>query len=384
MRVMTGTTTNSEYLMKLKEQKDVSEADFADFSDFIEKKARKKGVPVRGLFELTPLCNFDCRMCYVHLKKDQLRKRSILKPEQWKNLMNQAWKAGMIRATLTGGECLTYPGFDELYLYLHSLGCEIALLSNGSMLDQERVEFLKKHKPAWIGITLYGNSEEAYERVTGQRSFRTVLDNISRVKDAGLPLHISVTPSVYLGEDVFDTLRLAREFTRDILVNAVLTPPREETGRARQEHDVDLDFYTRIFKLDAELKGYLVQECPDQNLPEPGGSMLGPVEKGVLCGAGRSGFSIDWEGNMHPCTEMRMISASPLLTNFQKSWEFINHEAENWTREPACGGCPYSTVCRQCAADLIRYSKPGGRPEAWCKRTVQLVRHGIWHLPGCE
>ena len=381
---MSETMTGREYLMKLKEQSSQRVADFAQFSDFIEKKAREKGVPVRGQFELTPLCNFSCKMCYVHLSQSQIGDRSILDVEQWKDLMRQAWEAGMIRATLTGGECLTYPGFEELYLFLHSLGCEIAILTNGALLNQDRVEFLKRHKPALIGITLYGNSDDAYERVTGQRAFETVLENIHRVKDADLPLSITVTPSRYLGEDVFDTLRLSSKLSSNRLVNAALNSPREETGRAGDDHDVDLDFYTRIFKLDAELSGYTVQEYTGEVLPEPGGPLLEPTEKGVLCGAGRSGFSIDWEGNMYPCTDMRMISASPLQTGFIKAWKFINHEAENWKREPACNGCPYSTVCNQCAADLFRYSKPGGRPEAWCRRTVKLVRHGIWHLPECE
>ena len=376
--------TGREFLMRMKEQSGKKGAGFTDFSDFIEKKAREKGVPVRGQFELTPLCNFNCKMCYVHLSNNQIGKRSILNVEQWKDLMHQAWEAGMIGAKLTGGECLTYPGFEELYLFLHSLGCEVSILTNGALLDQERVEFLKKHKPADIGITLYGNSEDVYERVTGQRAFRTVMENIHRVKDADLPLSISVTPSIYLGEDVFDTIRLSAELSTNRLVNAALNLPREETGRAGQEHDVDLNFYTRIFKLDAELRGYTVQEYSGQELPEPGGSSQKPTEKGLLCGAGRSGFSIDWKGNMHPCTDLDMITAYPLQNGFRKAWDFIHHEAENWVREPACNGCPYGTVCKQCAADLIRHSNPGGRPEDWCRRTVELVRHGIWQLSDCE
>ena len=96
--------------------------DFDSFFDFLEKKSREKGVPLCGQFELTPLCNFSCRMCYVHLNPGQMEGRSVLPVSVWKDLMHQAWEAGMMHATLTGGECLTYPGFDDLFLYLHSLG----------------------------------------------------------------------------------------------------------------------------------------------------------------------------------------------------------------------------------------------------------------------
>lgn len=35
-------------------------------------KARRECIPINGLFELTPLCNFRCRMCYVRLDPDKL------------------------------------------------------------------------------------------------------------------------------------------------------------------------------------------------------------------------------------------------------------------------------------------------------------------------
>ena len=87
-------------------------------------------------------------MCYVHLKPEQMDNRDLLTVEQWKDLMFQAYKAGMLHATLTGGECLTYPGFKDLFLYLHSLDCEISVFTNGVLLDQDWIDFFKQHKPA--------------------------------------------------------------------------------------------------------------------------------------------------------------------------------------------------------------------------------------------
>ena len=81
-------------------------------------KAREKNLPISNSFELTPLCNLDCKMCYVHLQREQMHGAELLTTEQWKDIMRQSIDAGMMFATLTGGECLTYPGFDELYLFL--------------------------------------------------------------------------------------------------------------------------------------------------------------------------------------------------------------------------------------------------------------------------
>lgn len=141
---------------------------------FLNFKARDKGVPISGSFELTPLCNLDCKMCYVHLNKEQMQGKDLLTTEQWKDIMQQAIDAGMMYARLTGGECLTYPGFRELYQFLRNAGIETVILSNGILMDEEMTAFLKENPPAAIQISLYGADEDAYERVTGKRCFSQV------------------------------------------------------------------------------------------------------------------------------------------------------------------------------------------------------------------
>lgn len=89
---------------------------------FLNFKARDNGIPISGAFELTPLCNLDCTMCYVHLNKAQMQGAQLLSVEQWRQVMQQAIDAGMMYTRLTGGECLTYPGFRELYLFLRDRG----------------------------------------------------------------------------------------------------------------------------------------------------------------------------------------------------------------------------------------------------------------------
>lgn len=93
----------------------------------------------------------------------------------WKQLMTQAAQAGMRVATLTGGECLTYHGFEELYLHLQELGVEVTVLTNGVLLDERRVRFFQAHPPRKVQISLYGSSEDAYEKVTGHRMFARVI-----------------------------------------------------------------------------------------------------------------------------------------------------------------------------------------------------------------
>ena len=221
---------------------------FGNMERYLGLKARDKGIPISGKFELTPLCNFNCKMCYVHLNADQLKCQSVLPVEVWKDLMRQAWEAGMICASLTGGECLTYSGFEELFLYLQSLGCRVAVLTNGYLLDDSRIRFFQAHMPAMMQVTLYGWNDEVYERVTGKRAFTTVVDNFRRAREANLPVFLSVTPNRYLGEDIIETIRIAKELSKTVLINSFYTSPREETGRSGYQDDAATEMYINAFR----------------------------------------------------------------------------------------------------------------------------------------
>ena len=381
---MTAANKAYDFLHDLQKINGKQTQNFRSLSGYLSDKAREKGVPLSGQFELTPFCNFDCKMCYVHLKEDQLQGQTILPASAWKDLMYQAWKAGMIHASLTGGECLAYPGFEELFLYLHSLGCEVYVLTNGFLLDERRIRFFQEHTPANIQITLYGWNDEVYERVTGKRAFCQVTENIRKAIKAELPIKLNVTPSNYLGEDALETIAHAKKLCSAVTVNSCVFAPREETGRNEQSDDPDLDLYLRIYRKMDEVYGLETITIPDEQLPPAGGPSHKCKEKGLRCGGGRSSFGVNWKGELVPCNRMEMIKAYPLQDGFKKAWEKINREANEWPRVPECIGCAYDSICNNCAGNMLRFAKPGERPVEICKQTRILVQNGARHLPECE
>ena len=316
---------------------------------YFQFRAREKGVPISGSFELTPLCNLDCKMCYVHLQKEQLRGVELLTVAQWKRLMEEAIAAGMMYATLTGGECLTYPGFKELYLYLRGRGIETAILTNGSLVDEEMAAFFAAHPPAMMQITLYGSDEDAYERVTGKRMFATVVSGIQRLKTAGIPLRLTMTPNRYMGRDGIRILEAMEGFGVPYTINAGLITPRTETGRALALHDTDAAQYVDLYRYQWMHRGLADKIVPYLGpLPAPGGK--GTQKPGITCGAGRSTFSIGWTGEMRPCNTLEGCTQRPLEIGFSAAWQAINTWAGHYRYPDVCIGCPYTHLCPRCAA----------------------------------
>ncbi len=346
---------------------------------FMNFKAREKNVPISGTFELTPLCNLDCKMCYVHLNKEQMHGAQLMPTEVWKYIIRQAADAGMMYARVTGGECLTYPGFREIYCYLANLGVETSILSNGILMDADMVAFLRQHPPSGVQVTVYGASEDAYESVTGHRVFGRVMENLHRMCDAGIPLSIAVTPSAFM-TDGTDIVRLLHDEGFHFSINAGLLAPREETGR--KTADANIDTYVAMIKLQRELEGKNIEpECDPDSLPDPSSSEKPAADRGVRCGAGRSAFAIDWQGRMRPCNTFPCEPADVKQLGFAESWRRINQIALDFPRPAECEGCYYHDVCKHCVSEHSAGAPVGHASPQICAWGKRMVAEGLFTIP---
>ena len=347
---------------------------------YLSLKSREKGIPFTGTFELTPLCNLDCKMCYVHLTREQMGEAKLLEPEAWKKLMAQAIDAGMRKARLTGGECLTYPGFEELYLYLQSRGVEVMVLTNGVLLDEERVAFFQKHPPCEIQVTLYGSDEDAYERVTGRRMFRRVWENLKRADCAKLPLTIAITPSRFMEPDADALLDRVEELRLPYNINFGLYDPREDTGRQPgNDLDASQELYIHLYKRKRAHQGIALTPVDERELPSP--STSADPRKGVRCAAGRSMFEIDWTGTMYGCTNLRSVWAKPLKTGFAAAWQSVHAGVAEVIIPSECGTCVYAPICVVCPAAHEQDGCTAHCNSLYCKRVQRMVAEGLNRLP---
>ncbi len=338
-----------------------------------ERKARERGTPFSGLFELTPFCNLDCKMCYVHLEKDQMKGRTLLSIDQWKEIMAQAHAMGMMNAELSGGECLTYPGFDDLYLYLRTLGIRTGIKTNGILL-KEKADFFDRYPPRRVTVSLYGSSNEVYERVTGRAAFGAVYESLLRLKKASYPVEITVTPSRYLYDDIGNVIALSERLGFPHMINVMLFPPREETGR--KLCDITAGEYLEIFRAQKQKAGSSeTVPLEDGLLPECGKD--GRCEFGLKCGAGRSFFLVDWKGNLKGCENLDSLSVSLMDHPFSDSWEQVHADAVSYPLPMECTDCAYEKVCFDCAAYRGIQAPRGHCNPQICERTKLMVKEGL-------
>ena len=366
-----------EYISELKSQGLSNEVIRKKFSRYIEIIARDQKIPLHGQFELTPLCNLDCKMCYVHLNSTQFRKDQLIPVETWKQLIGEAHRAGMMYASLTGGECLTYSGFDEIYLYLFDMGIVPSVQTNGLLLDNERIKFFKRYPPSRIQVTLYGSSDETYEKVTGHRVFETIYHNIELLRDAQLIASVVLTPSIFMREDIRPLIEAARSLRLPFAINVSLVRPREATGRMIK--DLTIDQYLEMYRILKEVEEEELFPIDPSELPEE--NRQGNMAYGLQCGGGRSAFTIQYNGKMSPCPSLGEVTTEPLQEGFLSAWYHLNDLVSCYPMPAECGDCFYRNYCFSCPAIHNNAGMPGHCDPHVCERTKRLVQEGFLKLP---
>ena len=138
-------------------------------------RGRQLGLPIAGTFELTPRCNFHCKMCYVHLsREEQERRGKELTAEQWLQIAREAKDAGMVFLLLTGGEPLLRPDFPEIYRQLKAMGFIITINSNGYLIRDDLRKLFIENPPVRSNISLYGTSDSTYDKTCGVPAYERI------------------------------------------------------------------------------------------------------------------------------------------------------------------------------------------------------------------
>jgi len=324
---------------------------YREFLVQLTESSRKMDFPSHGSFELTPLCNLDCKMCYIHLQDPSVKQR-MLSGDQWISIMQEAVKRGMLSALLTGGEALTHPDFHRIYMFLLENGVSPRLKSNGLLLNKENLDFLKKYPPYLIDVSLYGCDSESYIAVTGHDAFATVRENVRAAIDAGLCVRLMITPSKYMQPWTEKVMAFAKSFgAAKVIVNNLLIDAREETGRSKEDFDLSPAENSEIHKKKQELFPLKFMPAEEEE------RIYGKIEKhadvsehGLYCNGGRTGFAVSWDGTMLPCLDFprELLSANPLRDGFDAAWKAINQGVREYAVPLKCHSCPINTKCHYC------------------------------------
>ena len=340
---------------------DVTPTTWSEFQVASWLRARREGLPLSGTLELTPLCNFRCRMCYVRV--DALPEGTRLRTaEEWLDLARQAAERGMYSVTLTGGEPLTHPEFAKIYRGLNEMGLLISVLSNGSLIDEHIVGLFRRIPPAHMRFTLYGASNETYERLCGvSDGFDRVMRNLRMLKEAGVDFTLSITETKLNIDDYNQVHQIAEEFGTSLIVGSSLVPAVRGAVSSALDLEVDAPIIPES------------ETCPEVQLRTfPSRAECGPF---AACGSYRTSFWLDWDGRMNMCSFMSKNSVLPFEIGFSRAWDNLLVNLASLGNPAECKECSVGNNCHICPGLMEAET---GSPELAPPRLCQRLREAVY------
>ncbi len=291
------------------------------------------------VIEMNHFCNLHCIHCYV--PNDEKVNKSYMTYDDAKILFDKIEKCGFNRLLFTGGEPLANPDFKKIYQEAWDRGFVISVFTNATLFDDEYKKLFTTKKPDLIRISLFGGSDDTYEKVTGARMFESVYKNILylhqhkvevRVKIPLLRQNIADIKEIHtelrnLGISSKLEVRILPRFNGDTETLKYRFTPKEIVALNIDNENVSIQQYEKMIngpKRNVRDLSYCLYEC------QP--------------------FLISPESNLHLCFFIRDNQVNIKEYSFEDAIKMLIDKTERTSMhtEQVCDNCKNQSMCPYC------------------------------------
>ena len=310
--------------------------------------------------EITARCNNDCRHCYINLPAgDRMARERELSFEEIKEIVDEAVSLGALWCLITGGEPLLREDFFDIYLYLKRKGLLVSVFTNATLVTEEHVRCFKKYPPRDIEVSVYGVTEETYERVTRRPgSFAAFTRGLDRLLGSGVKVRLKAMALRSNVHELSEIGRFCRERTKDYFRFDPLLHLRFDGDPARNEE-------IKSERLSPEEIVALERSDPErfQSLEKGRDKLIVPEFSHITgnhlfrCGTGNGSFSLSYDGLFRLCSslwhpdcvyDLRKGSLTDAWRNFVPRVRDMRSNRREFLER--CCTCPLINLCMWCPA----------------------------------
>lgn len=324
------------------------------------RKAAGRRAPLDFFLEITARCNNDCTHCYINLPAgDRDARRAELSLAELADIADQAVAMGAFWCLVTGGEPLLRSDFADIYLMLRRKGLVVSLFTNACLVTPEHVALFLKHPPRDVEVTVYGATEETYERVTRRPgSYAAFRRGLGLLLDAGIKVRLK---AVALRSNVHELPEIAafcREHTSgafrfDPLLHLRYDSDPQRNEEIRRERLSPAEVVA-IEQADDERARALAKGCDALIFPEHDGHVCDHL---FHCGTGNTSFTVSYDGIFRLCADLWHPEATFDLRQgrLADAWEnLVPRVRDMRSADPGflerCRRCPIINLCLWCPA----------------------------------
>lgn len=352
-------------------------------SEYLLNKADLNKIPLMGTFELTPICNMNCEMCYIRQDCKSVEKRGGLKDvDFWNRVLDEAIEEGMFFCLLTGGEIFTYPEFRQLYEKLCRKGVSVVLNTNGTLLTEEIISWLAQFPPRRLNISLYGACNETYEKLCHLKDgYHKVIHAFELLKKYNIDFRVHGVLVPLNIKDYEGIVGICNQFGVKLQLSYYMFPPvRKELenigAKSRFEPEKMAEIAVKYRRdqcvTEEGWKDFIEKKINLMNHPEQQ-----PIYGAtcVTCKAGCSTFWVNWKGEVSGCGVEDTHFYNLEKYTFKEAWNKLTNETRQIVLSEKCAICNYRPICPVCmAAAYCETGRLDGTPEYLCRFSTEYAK----------
>lgn len=266
--------------------------------------------PIKVLIETTYHCNLKCVHCFADAEYCHGNKGDFLPGElstgDWKRIIDTVSEAGVFDIFVSGGEAMMRRDIFEILEYIHEKGMGFFLLSNGTLIDDEKAKRLKEVGCLKVECNMDGATAQSYDAFRGVKgAFDRTVRGIKACIEHGIPLRCNVMETK---KNIFELKDIVKT-CHEIGVKEVCVVPLEDGGRGNSnkqelkftpgEYENVKQFYDEVSEwVEREYGNEIYLITPRSVADHP---LLVSNKNMPMCGAGRVHCTIDPYGNVKLC-----------------------------------------------------------------------------------
>jgi len=335
-------------------------------------KLKDKRLPLSFELEVTARCNNDCRHCCINLPAgDAEARRKELSLAEIHRIAGEAVGLGAFWCLLTGGEPLLREDFADIYLALKRKGLLLSVFTNATLINQEHVQLFKRYPPRDVEVSVYGVTQETYERVTQRPgSFAAFKRGLERLFACGVKVRLKAMALRSNVQELPAIARFCRERTKDYFRFDPLLHLRFD-GNARRNAEIRAERLSpetivAIERADEKRFAWLVKACDKLIVSEFAHTGCDHL---FYCGAGGDSFSVSYDGFFRLCSDLWHPGCVYNLRNgtLADAWHNLVPKVRDLRSDrkeflETCRVCPIINFCLWCPAHAHLET---GEMDAW-------------------
>ncbi len=314
--------------------------------------SKQPSAPYRMDLALTYACNNDCAHCY-NVKQRDLNSLSL---EEWKQVLQRVWDAGIPHVVFTGGEPTLVKFLPQLIQHAEQLGLITGLNTNGRNLsDQAYVQQLLDAGLDHVQITLESHDPTIHDRMVRHAgAWQETVQGICNVLTTRLYVMTNTTLIKSNSIDLSETLIFLKELgVPTVGLNGIIHSGRGQLFEEELDESELPTLLTTAQEMTAQNDQQLIWYTPTQYCHfDP--ILMGLGAKG--CTAALYNMCVEPNGDVLPCQSYYTALGNILQQDWESIWgndlavsirekRFLPADCRTCAILDTCGGgCPLAVL----------------------------------------